>query len=50
MIVYATSSAVSGVSSDHLSPSRSVYVYVRPLFEASHDSARLGMVSKSAAA
>ena len=44
------SSAVSGSPSDHCSPSRSVYVYVSPSSDASHDSARPGIVSKSSAA
>src|SRR6185436_19486779 len=46
----ATSSAVSGLPSDHLSPSRSLYVHVSPSLEPFHDSARPGLVWKSLAA
>ncbi len=48
--MYATSSAVSGWPSDHFMPGRSVYVYVLPSSEPSHDSARPGMTPKSFAA
>src|SRR4249920_1800646 len=50
LIVHAMSSAVSGSPSDHFSPSRNVYVYVSPSSDASHDSARPGIVAKSSAA
>src|SRR3954452_16263005 len=50
LTVQATSSAVSGLPSDHLRPGRSLYVHVRPSFEPFHDSARPGIVWKSLAA
>ena len=50
LIVHAMSSAVSGSPSDHLRPSRSLYVQVLPSFEPFHDSARPGIVWKSSAA
>jgi hypothetical protein len=48
-MVYAMSSAVRGVPSDHWRPSRSLYVHVFPSSEL-QDSARPGVVEKSSAA